>query len=214
VPRPSIRHRLPAPGRMCRVAGLVLLVGVVAVARADDGGERPAWSRLGRPVERAPVLLTGALNTGGLFAHEQLQPGYTVGVLMRPARAAELLGGLYARNVGLVLRVDVHGAGTQRRTISGDLVFRRYLSDMRPVRAGRSLFWGLGVGVTEARAPLPTGKGHTSNGFSFLGEVGLETAPKAGLVLLLAAQYRHYQHDGFDYAGWSCRAGLGIPFPL
>ncbi len=136
--------------------------------------------------------------------------GYSLGVLLRPLRAAELVDSCYAWNTGLLLQVDVQGGGGGQKIVSGDLVLRRYLRDMRTDPGGHSAFLGLGVRPEPALARPGAG----GDGFSLLAEIGLEHEIKWSLVVSLGAQYRLYRISGRDDTVWSLEAGVALPVSI
>jgi len=198
------------------VAGILLLLWLLfaqgRTARAD-GGLDPS-SRLQRPPGQGPAFVTASGASGQLRDGDQARPGYSLAVVFRPHRAADFHHPLYAWNTGLVLQLDRQGGGPAK-LVSGDLILRRYLADMRPLDAGRAAFVGLGAGISHAswsgRAGSPGG---SSDGFSFLLEVGLEWNLDRALVLTGKGQYRLYDRGGHDLSGWSVHGGVGLPFPF
>jgi hypothetical protein len=171
-------------------------------------------SRLQRPPGRGPTYVTASGATGHLRDGDQVRPGYSLGVVFRPHRAADFHPPLYAWNMGLVLQIDRQGGGPAT-LISGDLILRRYLADMRPFAAGRAAFVGLGAGIAHASwSHQPDTPDGSADGFAFLVEFGLEWNLDRALVLTGKGQYRLYDRGGHDLSGWSLHAGIGLPFPF
>jgi hypothetical protein len=146
---------------------------------------------------------------GGLPGAGGTGLGHGLGFLLRPLRASDLINSCYAWNTGLLLQVDVQGGGDGRKIVSGDLVLRRYLRDMRTEPGGHSAYLGLGVGLSRLNAPDVGG-----SGFSLLTEVGLEHEIKWSLVVSLGAQYRLYRISGHDDPAWSLEAGVALPVSI
>jgi hypothetical protein len=158
--------------------------------------------------------VTFAGGGGALADGDQARPGYSVALVARPHRAADFYNGLYAWNTGLVLQVDRQGGGPAT-IISGDLILRRYLADMRPFSGGKAAFFGMGVGLSHVewshREDRPDG---ATDNFSFLAELGFEWNLDPALVLVGKGQYRLYNRGGIDHSGWSVHLGAGLPWPF
>lgn len=190
-----------------------LLMASVAAATEYD----PA-SRIQRPPGQGPtyVVVTGS---GGLLADgDQIRPGYSMTVILRPHRAADFNHALYAWNTALVLQIDKQGGGPAR-LLSGDFVLRHYFADMRPVSGGRAGFLGFGVGLSHAswqtaRSSPSRVETGSADAFTFLVEAGAEWNLDPALVLVGRGQYRLYNRGGHDLSGWSVHVGAGLPFPF
>jgi len=192
-----------AQARRCAamLATVVALISTTTAATAE--------SHIGRPLHRGPAYVWAAGAYGGLPGVGGTGSGYSLGLLLRPLRAAELINSCYAWNTGLLLQVDVQGGGAGQKIVSGDLVLRRYLRDMRTEAGGHSAFLGVGVGLSELSAD-----GIGGDGFSVLAEVGLEHEIKWSLVVSLGAQYRLYRISGHDDSAWSLEAGVALPLSI
>ena len=176
-----------------------------------ESGQQAEFSRIQRPHGPGVVYLAAAAAAGQLGAGCGVQPGYSLSLICRPHRAADFLNSLYALNTALVLQVDKQGDKTAS-ILSGDLVLRRYLGDMRALTTGRSAFIGLGAGISHvAWGPGDRTPGGSADNFSFLAEAGLEWNPNPKLVLVGKGQYRLYNRDGHDHSGWSVHLGAGLP---
>ncbi len=199
--------------RPCVAVLLVTLLLLVPSVR----GETPTYdprSHIQRPPVKGPTYITASAGAGAVADGDQARPGYSFSVIFRPHRAADFFSGLYAWNTGLVLQVDKQGGGPAS-IISGDLILRRYLSDMRPVVGGRSFFLGMGVGISHAEwSNQPDAPDGSSDNFSFLVEGGLEWNFDPALVLMGKGQYRLYDRGGHNHSGWSIHLGFGLPFPF
>ncbi len=188
-----------------RWAALLAVVAALAATTTPAA----AQSHIGRPVHRGPAYVCASAAFGGLPGVGGTGTGYSLGVLLRPLRAAEFINSCYAGNTGLLLQVDVQGGGDGQKIVSGDLVLRRYLRDMRDDAGGHSPFLGLGVGLSQLSAPAVGG-----DGFSVLAEFGLEHEIKWSLVVSLGAQYRLYRISGHDDGAWSLEAGVALPMSI
>jgi hypothetical protein len=192
---------------------LVILFFLVDAARADEAAYDPR-SRIERPPGKGPTYLTAAAATGQLVDGDQARPGYSFSIVFRPHRAADFMNALYAWNTGLVLQGDWQGGGPAAIG-SLDLAMRRYLADMRPMAGGQSVFLGLGVGISHAEwSRQPDSPDGSSDGFSFLTELGYEWNLDPTLVLIGKGQYRLYNRGGHNHSGWSLHLGIGFPFPF
>ena len=204
--------RLFRPAAAPVLATFVLLVFVLPARAANDGLD--PQSRLQRPPGKGPTYITASLGAGKVADGDQVRMGHRLAVVFRPHRAADFLHGLYAWNTALVLQAEKQGGGTAE-IVSGDLVLRRYLADMRPVDAGRSFFLGLGGGISHvAWNSQPDSPDGSADNFSFLVEAGLEWNFDRALVLVGKGQYRLYDRGGHNHSGWSMHAGFGLPFPF
>ncbi|MEZ4388433.1 MAG: hypothetical protein R3D98_12850 [Candidatus Krumholzibacteriia bacterium] len=189
------------------VAGLLCLVASSTLATSYD----PA-SHITRPPGKGPTYVVVTGGGGRLADGDQPRPGYAVSAILRPHRAADFANALYAWNTALVLQVDKQGGGPAT-ILSGDLIRRHYLDDMRDLAGGRAWFVGLGAGISHASWVLPADSG-AADAFSFLVEAGLEWNLDPALVLVGKGQYRLYNRGGHDLSGWSLQAGFGLPFPF
>jgi len=195
------------------LALFVLLCATIAVGQEYDPN-----SRIQRPPGKGPTYVMVAAGGGNLADGDQVRPGYSITMVFRPHRAADFYNGLYAWNTALVLQVDKQGGGPAG-ILSGDMVLRHYLSDMRPFAGGRSVFFGLGAGISHVDWTTPASNGQagssgSADGFSFLTELGMEWNLDPALVLVGKGQYRLYNRGGHDHSGWSVHLGAGIPFPF
>lgn len=188
IPRPRLL--------LCLLHAMLAWSGVASTCHAE--------SHIDRPVQRGPSYVFAGGGFGALPGGSGT--GYTLGLLLRPLRASDLVPASFAWNTGLLLGVDVQSAGAGTKLVSGDLVLRHYLRDMRVEPGGRSGYLGVGVGLSTLSAPAGGG-----NGFSVLLQVGLEREVKWKLVVLLGAQYRLYRIAGQDDGTWSAKAGLALP---
>ncbi len=196
------------------IVGLLLLLASTSLATDYD----PA-SHIQRPPGKGLTYVVVTGGGGKLADGDQARPGYTVTAVMRPHRAADFYNALYAWNTAMVLQVDKQGGGPAT-ILSGDLILRHYLDDMRETGGGRAWFLGLGAGISHAswstaaeRAGDPA-VGGSADAFSFLVEGGLEWNLDPALVLVGKGQYRLYNRGGHDLSGWSLQAGFGLPFPF
>jgi hypothetical protein len=180
-------------------ASLAFAAGLLAATEATA-----AVSHIGRPLHRGPAYVFASGAFSGLSG--TTGTGYALGVLLRPLRAAELIDSCYAGNTGVILQVDVQGGSEGRKLVSGDLVLRRYLRDMRSEPGGHSPYLGLGFGLSALTAPVGGG-----DGFSLLLEAGLEREVMWSLVVSGGAQYRLYRIAGQDDPAWSLEAGVALP---
>jgi hypothetical protein len=182
-------------------------------------GSALAQSHLDRPHGPGVGYLVVTGGGGQLNDGDQARPGYTVSAILRPHRAADFYHSLYAWNTALVLQVDKQGGGPAT-ILSGDLILRHYLADMRPLAGGRSWFFGLGAGLSHvdwiipAASPQESPTSGSADNPSFLAEIGLEWNLDPALVLMGKGQYRLYDRDGHDLSGWSLQAGAGLPLPF
>lgn len=207
----------PIP-RSRRLAVTSVLAAIVLVTAVSPGGAADqafdSGSRLQRPPGKGPTYITASVGAGKVADGDQVRMGHRLAVVFRPHRAADFLHGLYAWNTALVLQAEKQGGGTAE-IVSGDLVLRRYLADMRPVDAGRSFFLGLGGGISHvAWNSQPDSPDGSADNFSFLVEAGLEWNFDRALVLVGKGQYRLYDRGGHNHSGWSLHAGFGLPFPF
>ncbi|MBD3222767.1 hypothetical protein GF314_16170 [bacterium] len=176
-------------------------------------------SHVQRPHGQGIAYLVVTGGGGQLADGDQPRPGYTISAVLRPHRAADFYHLLYAWNTALVLQVDKQGGGPAR-ILSGDLILRHYLSDMRANDGGRAFFFGLGAGLSHAdwRTPAASAQGSPTVGSAdaptFLAEFGLEWNLDPALVLMGKGQYRLYDRDGHDLSGWTLQAGAGLPLPF
>ena len=196
------------------LAALLLLLFLFIDAAHAETPQYDPRSRIQRPPVKGPTFITASIATGKLADGDQVRPGYSFSVIFQPHRAADFFNALYAWNTGLILQVDKQGGGSAT-IISGDIILRRYLADMRPVEGGRSFFLGLGAGISHVdwsdQPDTPDGSG---DGFSFLVETGLEWNLDPALVLVGKGQYRLYDRGGHNHSGWSLHLGFGLPFPF
>ncbi len=208
----------PAAKLVLLVAGIALLVAATApaVAKAADGDGpdaipgAPPFSRLERPDGPGAVFLFGTAAAAAPQDAASLHLGWSVGLLLRPLAAGDLLEPLFELNTGLVMRAQGQGAGGGRELTSADLVLRRYLADRRRSVVGAAPFVGAGMGI--ARGEWPAGGGSVRRRWwSPVVEAGLEVAPAPDLVLMVLAQYRRFDHFGQDLSGWALHCGAGVP---
>lgn len=204
------RRRWLRPG----LAALIVLVWLLAGHGRTETERYDPHSRIQRPFGQGAAYFTAAAALGQLREAEGVQSGYCLAAVLRPHRAADFYDALYAWNTALVLQVDKQGDQTAS-ILSGDLVLRRYLGDMRPAGAGRAVFLGLGAGISHvAWAARDGAAGGSADAFAFLAEAGLEWNLNPALVLLGKGQYRLYDRGGHDHSGWSVHVGAGVPLPF
>jgi hypothetical protein len=189
----------PARLRTTRTLAALALVWAATAAAAE--------SHLDRPLQPGPAYVFVAGAFGGVAGGVGV--GHSLGILLRPLRASDLIPACYAWNSGLLLQVDALGGGEGRKIVSGDLVLRRYQRNLRRDPGGHSAYLGFGCGLSRLGASVGGG-----NGFSLLTEVGLEHEIKWRLVVSLGAQYRLYRIAGRDDAAWSLEAGVALPVSL
>lgn len=200
--------------RRSRWGMMLLLVWSMDGRALADNGHFDPGSRIQRPPGRGVTYLVAAGAAGQLGSGNSVQPGYSVSVIFRPHRAADFQNAFYARNTGLVLQVDKQGDDAAS-ILSGDLVVRRYMGDMRPLAAGRAVFAGIGAGISRAQwSSEGAMTGGSAENFSFLAETGLEWNLNRTLVLMAKGQYRLYKRGGRDHSGWSAHLGAGLPLPF
>ena len=214
--RPPLNRIRPRSAGLAAFGWLLLLVvsGPDAAARDLDPD-----SRIERPHGRGVAYVAVSGGTGQLADGDQIRPGYAVAMILRPHRAADFHNALYAYNTALVLQVDKQGGGPAT-ILSGDVILRHYLADMRDRDAHRAFFVGLGAGISHAdwtepaTEPGEAARPGAADAFTFLAEAGLEWNLDRALVLVGKGQYRLYDRGGHDLSGWSLQAGLGLPLPF
>lgn len=202
---------------MPRLAATVICL-VFLLASAAPAFEGDPASHILRPPGKGPTYVVLSGGVGQLADGDGIATGYAVSAVMRPHRAADFHDPLYAWNTALVLQVDKQGGGAAT-ILSGDLILRHYLGDMRSLDGGRAWFVGLGAGLSHASWTTagvdggPPGGG-SADAFTFLLEAGLEWNLDPALVLVGKGQYRLYDRGGHDLSGWTLQVGFGLPFPL
>lgn len=172
-------------------------------------------SRLNRSPDEAPVVF-GTLGLGGAFDHDQGQPVVGGGVIFRPAEAAGFLDFLYDWNTGMVLQAERLSLGQGGRTLSADLILRRYRR--MGAEAGtedRTVvpFWGGGIGASSADGGTDAGALPLKY-WSLVAEYGREWRFASGRLLMVKGQLRYFHKGGVDYTAWTVAAGAGVPFPF
>lgn len=196
-----------------------LLTMLLAMALPAGAGSYDPASHIQRPHGPGVGYVVATGGGGRLADGDQPRPGYTVAVILRPHRAADFYNALYAWNTSLVLQVDKQGGGPAT-ILSADVILRHYLQDMRSRDGGRSLFVGLGAGlshadwVTPASGPMLLPTRGSADAPTFLAEAGMEWNLDPALVLIGKGQYRLYDRDGHDLSGWTLQAGAGLPLPF
>jgi len=205
------------PGRVfrcrrlfCRLAigGLLGLTWLALPAVAGD--ELPPT--LARSVDRGPIFLLGYMAVGGTPEYESVSAGYGVSILFRPQAAANLMRPLYQWNTGMVLQAEYRPVESDRRLLAGDLIFRRYLANMKDEVIGTSYFLGIGIGAAEIT--FPSGSQTSSEiWWTYLVEFGSERSPSEGWTFVLKGQWRFYDHNDRNYSSWSAQFGIGFPLP-
>jgi len=168
-------------------------------------------SRLGRPFD-APIYLSVYGSIGGGFKFEHGKPGYGGALVFRPGCAANFLDFLYDLNTAMVLQADYQKVAERERILSGDLVLRHYLRDVRDPATDRTPFVGVGIGGSEILLPVADGGG-TEKYWSWLLEAGAERTLDRKYLFFVKVQFRRYSHGAYDYSTWSASIGAGIPVP-
>ena len=195
-------------------AMLTLLMWLPAGQGRAETGRLDPHARTQRPPGRGPAYVLAAAAFGQINDGDGPTSGHSISVVLRPHRAADFNHALYAANTALVLQVDKQG-DEAASLISADIIMRRYVRDMRPREAGRSVFLGLGAGISRAAwSTLAERPGGSAENFSFLLETGLEWNLSRTLVLLGKGQYRLFDRGGHDHSGWSAHVGAGMPLPF
>jgi hypothetical protein len=172
-------------------------------------------SRLNRSPDEAPVVF-GTLGLGGAFDHDQGQPVVGGGVIFRPAEAAGFLDFLYDWNTGMVLQAERLSLGQGGRTLSADLILRRYQRLGAGTGNGDRVavpFWGGGIGASSADGGEDAGALPLKY-WSLVAEYGREWRFASGRLLMVKGQLRYFHKGGVDYTAWTVAAGAGLPFPF
>lgn len=212
-----IQRIIYSPDRVssCRRLFYSLTVGALicltwSTVPAVAGDELPPT--LARPVDRGPIFLLGYLAVGGTPEYESVSPGYGVSILFRPQAAANLMRPLYQWNTGMVLQVEYRPVESDRSLLAADLVFRRYLANMKDEVIGTSYFLGLGIGAAEVTFPSES---HTASEiwWTYLVEFGSERSPSVGWTFVVKGQWRFFDHNDRNYSSWSAQFGIGFPLP-
>jgi hypothetical protein len=196
------------------IGGPVMALAAEPRSAANSRLAMPA-SRLNRSPDEAPVVF-GTLGLGGAFDHDQGQPVVGGGVIFRPAEAAGFLDFLYDWNTGMVLQAERLSLGQGGRTLSADLILRRYRRQGAGAGQGERVavpFWGGGIGASSADGGQDGGALPLKY-WSLVGEYGREWRYASGRLLMVKAQLRYFHKGGVDYTAWTVAAGAGVPFPF
>ncbi len=190
---------------------LMLLWGGIEVEAASNPRLTSPASHLG-PSADSPIFLAVHGQIGGAFEFDSGVFGYGTELVFRPGAAANFLSFLYNWNAGICLQVDYLNVSDNESILSGDFIVRRYLQPMRDPGNRDSTFFGAGFGAS--RVILPPGSSGAQNKYwSLLVEAGREWTVKDKYLMWLKAQYRHYDHSGYNYSNWTLQVGAGIPLP-
>ena len=195
------------------LASLLLVSSALGQANAGYSSKRLERPRgtINQPFD-APILLGAYGQIGGGFKFDQGQPGFGALILFRPGRAANFFSFLYDWNASLVLQADYQKVSPDCRILSGDLIIRHYLQDMRDPATEVSPFVGVGFGGSEVTLPPGAGRPHDQY-WSWLLELGQEWNYRVKYLLFVKGQFRHYSFGGYNYSTWSLQAGAGLPLP-
>lgn len=171
-------------------------------------------SRLNRSPEQVPVVF-GSLGLGGAFEYDQGLPVVSGGFIFRPAEAAGFLDFLYDWNTGMVLQAERLSLGQGGRTLSADLILRRYSRRPSPGDGKRVTvpFWGGGMGASSAD-PGAGSDASPLKYWSLVAEGGQEWRFPNGRLLMIRGQLRYFHKGGVDATAWTVCAGVGVPFPF
>ncbi len=188
-----------------------------AHAASPDTNSRLAMpaSRLNRSPEQAPVVF-GSVGLGGALDHSQGLPVVGGGFIFRPAEASGFLDFLYDWNTGMVLQAERLSLGHGGRTLSADLILRRYRRFASGTAAEGKVtvpFWGGGIGASSAD-PGDDGQAAALKYWSLVAEGGQEWRFPGGRMLMVKGQVRYFHKSGIDYTAWSIAVGAGLPFPF
>ena len=187
---------------------LVLLGGVVPRATATT--DLPP--NLARAPDRGPIFLMGSAAVGGTPGYDTFSPGFGVSILFRPQAAANFLSFLYRWNTGMIMQAEYRPVAAERRLLAADLIFRRYLGNMKDETVGTAYFVGLGIGAAEVTYPVGS-RTSSEIWWTYLVEFGSERSPSDHWAFVLKGQWRIYDHHTRDYSSWSVHFGIGIPLP-
>lgn len=191
---------------------LTLLVGTGAQATLDNDRLSVPGSHLGGSPD-SPIFVGLFGQVGGTSEYGTGEFGGGATFVFRPGAADRFLPFLYRWNTSFVLQGDYQNIGPEQTLLSADVIFRRYIDDMRAPDAPGSFFWGLGMGASRAELPLGAGTSRIKN-WSGLLEVGREWTIQKRYLVWVRGQYRYFEKSGFDYSGWTIQAGAGIPWPF
>jgi len=119
------------------VCGLILaslLVSTVALGQYNSGHSSSRLENprgvLNQPFD-SPIFLGAYGQLGGGLDHDQGQLGYGAFFMFRPGSASNFFRFLHDWNSSLVLQADYQKVSADSRILSGDLIIRHYLKDMR-----------------------------------------------------------------------------------
>ena len=218
-PRSGLRCALAAATAIALLATLLCpAVGSGNEPGSGTGGRlSPPASRLNRAPSEAPVIC-GILGFGGAFEHDQGRPVVGGAVVFRPSAAAGFLDFLYDWNTGLVLQAERLALGSGGRSVSADLILRRYSRTGDAGGGGghgrqRVPFWGAGLGASSASVGAD-GDMPALKYWSVVAEGGQEWRFANGRLLMVKGQLRYFHKGGSDYSAWTVSAGAGLPFPF
>jgi len=200
------------PGGFLHTARWALLLALLfsSVPWAAATTELPP--NLARSPDRGPIFLMGSAAVGGTPGYDTFNPGFGVSILFRPQAAANFLSFLYRWNTGMIMQVEYRPVAADRRLLAADLIFRRYLANMKDETIGTSYFVGLGIGAAEATYPVGT-RSSSEIWWTYLVEFGSERSPSDHWTFVLKGQWRIYDHHTRNYSSWSVHFGIGIPLP-
>jgi len=200
------------------VCGLILaslLVSTVALGQYNSGHSSSRLENprgvLNQPFD-SPIFLGAYGQLGGGLDHDQGQLGYGAFFMFRPGSASNFFRFLHDWNSSLVLQADYQKVSADSRILSGDLIIRHYLKDMRDDTTAVSPFFGAGIGASEVLLP-PEEPITFQQYWSGLLEIGQEWNWRPDKMVFIKGQFRYYSFGGYNYSTWSLQAGAGIPLP-
>ncbi len=208
--RQEDNRRPPGFSRFASSALLLLVFLCGSVPWAAAATELP--SNLARAPDRGPIFLMGSAAVGGTPGYDTFSPGFGVSILFRPQAAANFLSFLYRWNTGMIMQAEYRPVAAERRLLAADLIFRRYLANMKDETIGTSYFVGLGIGAAEVTYPVAS-RTSSEIWWTYLVECGSERSPSDHWTFVLKGQWRIYDHHTRDYSSWSVHFGIGIPLP-
>ncbi|MCP4145187.1 MAG: hypothetical protein GY752_07880 [bacterium] len=201
---------------MWKIILCLLLVSSIATA-----GDMPR-SSLDRPDDTGPVLIGFGATGGGSVDYDKFTVGWSGSIIFRPAKASEFLTSLFYWNCGLVLHGDSRPYDADRKMLSADLLFRRYLSD---VDDKMIYFVEAGPGAAHITFPViinqegdggettPTEAKRANRFYTGLVGCGFEYDLNSEFVVYSTLHWRYYDHNNLNYSGWNFTAGLAVPIP-